>query len=105
MAAFRRYGGVTIKWLILVAEDLLMSFPENRRSKTIYSFSGEQVYGAITGKIEWQEKLAVMGTGISGRRWRDTMGLRIPVLPAGFLRVARKPDESGRRCRAISART
>ena len=43
-----------------------MASPENRRSKTIYSFSGEQVYGAITGKIVRQERLAVMGHGYFG---------------------------------------
>ena len=52
MAAFRRDGGVTIKWLKLVAEDLVMALPENRQSKEIYSFRGEEIDRAIIGKIE-----------------------------------------------------
>lgn len=52
MAAFRRDGSVTIKWLKLVAEDLVMALPENRQSKEIYLFRGEAIARALIGKIE-----------------------------------------------------
>jgi hypothetical protein len=41
MAALRKEGGVTIKWLKLVAEDLVMALPENRQSKEIHLFRSE----------------------------------------------------------------
>ena len=53
MAAFRRDGGVTMKWLRLLAEDLVMALPENRQSKAIYSFCGKEIDRAIIGNIEW----------------------------------------------------
>jgi len=52
-AAFRRDGGVTIKWLKLMIEDLVMAIPENKQSKKIYSFRGEEIDRAIIGKIDW----------------------------------------------------
>jgi phage repressor protein C with HTH and peptisase S24 domain len=42
IAAFRRDGDETIKWLKLMAENLDMALPENRQSKEIYSFRGEE---------------------------------------------------------------
>ncbi len=53
MAAFRREGGVTVKWLKFVAEDLVMALPENRQPKEIYSFRGEEIDRSIIRKIEW----------------------------------------------------
>jgi hypothetical protein len=43
---------VTIKWLRLEAEDLVMALPENRQSKEIYSFRAEEISRAIIGKME-----------------------------------------------------
>ena len=51
MAAFQREGGVTIKWLKLVAEDLVMPLLENRQSKEIYSFCGEEIDRVIIDKM------------------------------------------------------
>ena len=44
---------MTIRWLKLVAEDLVMALPENSQSKEIHSFRGEEVDRAIIGIIEW----------------------------------------------------
>ena len=43
---------MTIKWLRLVAEDLVMALPENRQSKESNSFRGEEIERFTSGKIE-----------------------------------------------------
>ncbi len=53
MVAFRLNGGVTIKWLKYLAPDLVMALPENRQSKELFYFRGEEIDRAIIGKIEW----------------------------------------------------
>ena len=58
-AAFQRYGGMTIKWLKLVAEDLVMALPENKQSPKIYSFAAKRSPGSSSARWDWQERHAM----------------------------------------------
>jgi transcriptional regulator with XRE-family HTH domain len=53
MVAFRRGESLTIRWLKLVSETLFVAYPENRNSKDFSLFTGDEIYRAIIGRIEW----------------------------------------------------
>jgi transcriptional regulator with XRE-family HTH domain len=52
MVAFRRGSGLTVKWLRLISKDVVVAYPENRRSKDILFLAGEEICRAIVGRIQ-----------------------------------------------------
>lgn len=54
MVAFRKDGGVTIKWLKVLENGLIVGVPENKDNfDSVISLRGEEINKGIVGKVAW----------------------------------------------------